>query len=536
MYRFAVSVSVLVTVSLLLLAGCGGGGGGGTGVSPVSAPSTSPAQQVYILDFVHHKVTVAVREPGGAAQAHAQFVDANPGQGAASSLALTLTFGLQQIGDPGIQQMNCVVTNNTAGIVGQNDLGTTTGLDLCFVTTVFSSPSATVSGGGYEGYDYLDPANGTPVYHLNQSLAPGATSNARLVDIVLPTGVTKAMVAVLVRADTGRAYPPDGNFWCLSTLAGKSGVAGYENGPAGAALFNTLGGPLYRDDQGDLLVPDILNNCVRRVFLSGGLGLTQGFQVTTWAGTGSATVCDKPFGLARGPAGNVYIGENGCVSIVGPKGGNPTVIYGKRGSSTSPLGLNSPCVAVSGNRVYFAALAAVGLLTNTVNPFTPADWNEIDITHGAGFISVGGLAVDALGNLYATDYNLDAVFILPNGGSAWSVIGGTKYTSGENNGTGNVATFAAPLGIAVDQSGIVYVAELDGSLRRMQFTGGSLTSSADWLVDTMVPKGSETDGLTGAGSVSGLQDVTCARDGTLYLTESDDIRRLDRSANDAPPS
>jgi sugar lactone lactonase YvrE len=534
MYRFAASVSVLVTVSLLILAGCGGGNGGGGSAAP---PSASQAQQVYILDFVHHKVTAAV-------QAKAQFVDNNPGRGTASALAMAMNFYSADTGNPGQQVLTCTVTNNTPEPVGMNDLGTKTGLDLCFVSTTFeNSGSVPVTGGGYAGYDCLNPANGTPIFTIPGSLAAGATSNPRLVNIVLPATATTATVKVIVRTNTQIFNNPATNSWYLTTLAGQSGIAGYEDGLAGAARFNDVQGSLYRDDRGDLLVADYGNNRIRRIALNQGLGLAQEHQVGTWAGNGSATVCNSPMALARGAAGNVFIAEAGCISLVGPKGGNPTVIAGVRGKVSTFF--NRPAsLAVSGNLVYVVdeGYDAVRLLTyNGVgNPFAPGSWTTTSLgARGAGLNASAfptGVAVDGLGNVYVADNGIADLYVLPNGSTNWTIFAGDGPTGSEKDGSGTSAIFASPLGIAVDQSGILYVTDQGGSLRRVQFQGGSLTNPSDWLVDTLVHSGTEADGPASTGKVQGLQDVSCARDGTLYLTESDDVRRLDRTANDAPPS
>jgi hypothetical protein len=167
--------------------------------------------------------------------------------------------------------------------------------------------------------------------------------------------------------------------------------------------------------------------------------------------------------------------------------------------------------------------------------FLPASWNASNLNYGTTFQEPAGVAVDGLGNVYVVDYDTCRLYRLAPGAFKWAVIAGSGKPA-EQDGAGNVAAFLHPISVAVDQSGILYVADQKGALRRVRFTGGSPTVAADWLVDTLVYAGSSHDSLpTSPGAVAALNSVTCARDGTLYLTELYDIRRLDRTSAGSPP-
>ena len=95
----------------------------------------------------------------------------------------------------------------------------------------------------------------------------------------------------------------------VTTLAG-SGAKGHKDGPALSAEFRMLTA-LKVDKQGAVYVVDTANRAIRKI--SGG-------QVTTIAGTGKLGYLDGPalsakfagpFGLALGPAGEVYVGDSG---------------------------------------------------------------------------------------------------------------------------------------------------------------------------------------------------------------------------------
>jgi hypothetical protein len=167
--------------------------------------------------------------------------------------------------------------------------------------------------------------------------------------------------------------------------------------------------------------------------------------------------------------------------------------------------------------------------------FSPSSWTATNLNYGTTFNEPAGVAVDGLGNVYVVDFTTDKLYMLSTAGLRWYVIAGSGKPA-EQDGTGNLAAFQHPISLAVDQSGILYVADQKGALRRVRYTGGSRTVASNWLVDTLVYAGASQDSQTTApGTVAGLNSVTCARDGTLYLTELYDIRRLDRTSSASPP-
>jgi hypothetical protein len=478
---------------------------------------------------------------------------------------------------PPAWSVSATVQNNTAGNVGGYNQAIT-GIDLCFISTVFKdvngNPVAQVAGDGPLNPDSTNPLGVPPlglqpIYNLSQSLFSGATSVPRTITLHAPGGAlttaTTATMTVIVRANTTNHYAPTRLDWYLTTLAGKFGTSGYLEGPVGQALFAGEGlEPLFRDNLGDLLVPDYNNSRVRSIF--------QG-QVSTFAGDGTTSTnddpnaCWGPSGLARDSWGNVYIAEYGgnCISLVHPGGGKTTVIAGRRspigasvpigtGSCTGPNArFNQPsALAVKGNLVYVcdAENGRVKLLTysptapnTSAGRFNPLYWTVTDIT---GKLSLDcwrpGVALDAAGNVYVTSRGQDAtgegVWLKLATGSTWTKIAGNPANNViETDGTGYNASFANwAEGIAVDTTpgyGYVYVADLHLNLRRLvHTTPGLLTDPTKWTVDTPVPAANApVDGFTGTGKVFNLRGVTCTRDGTLYLTDETDVRRLDRSRN-----
>ena len=343
---------------------------------------------------------------------------------------------------------------------------------------------------------------------------------------VLVTISLLVLLTSLALADGGAAP----THWKLTTLTGLWNGADFRDGALGAARFNMLEACLVRP--GDVLVADSNNNRIRRIAAG---------QVTTFAGTGEAAVCSLPFGLGQDAAGNVYISENGgaCVDVVPAAGGTPVLIAGLKASGgdvsscrggaarlATPAGL-----AVSGKLVYLCdrGVGKVKLLTGNRagNVANPASWYVTDVSHGAGFSAPSGVAVDGAGNVYVADAGTMKIYLLPAGGRQWTVLAGSGQDA-ETDGTGLGASFSRPVGIAVDPSGNLYVADYEAGLRRLIHTGGTLVDPATWAVDTLAHQGfPPVDGANGTGKVYDLTGVACAGDGSLYVTEWNDLRRLE---------
>jgi sugar lactone lactonase YvrE len=82
----------------------------------------------------------------------------------------------------------------------------------------------------------------------------------------------------------------------------------------------------------------------------------------------------------------------------------------------------------------------------------------------ASFNMPKGVAVDTSGNVYVGDTWNNLIRKISPGGVVTTLAGSGSY--GSTNGIGTAASFIIPLGIAVDTSGTVYVADSSNNLIR----------------------------------------------------------------------
>ena len=135
---------------------------------------------------------------------------------------------------------------------------------------------------------------------------------------------------------------------------------------------------------------------------------------------------------------------------------------------------------------------------------------------GAKFNNPYGVTTDASGNVYVADTDNNKIRkITPNG--TVSTLAGT--TQGFTNGTGTVAQFNNPHGVATDLNGNVYVADLGNDKIRKITPNGDVTTFAG-----------TTDGyLDGAGTVAEFTTpiaVATDKNGNVYVVDYSKVRKI----------
>ncbi|MBK9966031.1 MAG: hypothetical protein IPP07_14430 [Holophagales bacterium] len=267
---------------------------------------------------------------------------------------------------------------------------------------------------------------------------------------------------------------------------GESGVGG-DGGPAAAALFSPAG--LANDFDGSgLAVVDLENNRIRRisydttnVFTIAGTGE---FGYLGDLGPATSAGLRQPWRSAIGPEGDLYIADS-------EHGRIRRVDRASREISTFAGGGSGP----DGG---------------------PAESAELNMPSGIAFDAAGNLLIAETwgGRIRKVEKSTGLIRTLAGGG--------------EQLGDGGPATSArldAPLGVAVDQIGNVFVADgQQNRVRRIDASTGVITT----LAGTGAAGYSGDGGLATASTMTRPQDVAVDGSGNLFVSTDDGrIRRVD---------
>jgi hypothetical protein len=363
-----------------------------------------------------------------------------------------------------------------------------------------------------------------------------------------PSGTAVAsgsMVTLVVDADL--PYPYNG----LSTLSyqwSKNGV------PIPGATSSSYTLPVAQGSDGGSYTVTITDSGGSVTSQPATVAVGAGLSVSTYAGVapksgyanpgyldGPATTAlfNHPAGLALDAAGNLYVADSGNHVI----------------RKISPQGMVS---------TYAGQANAAGTTDGTVT--------------SAQFETPWGLALDRSGNLYVSDQMASTIRLISASGEV-TTIAGTAGSTGSTDGAGTAAKFNQPMGLALDGSGNLYVADnLNYAVRKIApdhtvstyagqpgnpfaFQNGPVAtavlgsptclaiaangnlyvgfnSESEVAVITPAgivsaaagqpgpPRGYYNDGIGANVSFDALFSMALAGDGSLYLGDVDLIRRL----------
>ena len=317
----------------------------------------------------------------------------------------------------------------------------------------------------------------------------------------------------------------------IKTVAGNSdaGFSG-DGGPAVYASLNSPAGMVF-DSAGNLYIADTANHRIRKV--SGGtitsVGGSGSYRFSGDGGPATEASLNSPFGAVADSAGNLFIADYLNHRIRKVSGGTITTVAGngKQGFSgdgglatSASLDLPSGVALDSAGNLYIADLGNCRIRKVSGGMITTVAGN------GEGGFRVGdgvpatsasltfpeGVAVDPAGNLYIADagnYRIRKV----SGGTITTVAGnGTRGYSGDG-GPATSASLGAFLGVALDSTGNLYIADVESN-RIRKVSSGTITTVA----------GNGNRGYSGDGgpatsaSLSGPSGVAVNSVGDLYIT------------------
>lgn len=280
----------------------------------------------------------------------------------------------------------------------------------------------------------------------------------------------------------------------VTTVAGLAGNSGMINATGTAARFNTPYSVAV-DGSGNIYVADTGNiSLIRKV--------TQAGVVTTflggWSGTGKDDGASNearfyyPAGVAAASGGIVYVADQFNHTIRKISSGNVTTFAGLAGSfgtangsgSTARFYMPNGVATDNSGNVYVAdtyahtirAITSAGAVTTLAG--NPGLFGSTDGTGtGAKFKKPRGITVDNSGNIYVADTENNTIRKVTTGGVV-TTLAGLAGAFGSTDATGSAARFSAPVGVACDSGGNVYVADTDNHTVRKITPAGVVTTLA----------------------------------------------------------
>ena len=321
----------------------------------------------------------------------------------------------------------------------------------------------------------------------------------------------------------------------VTTLAGVGGIHGAQDGSGyivSPALFSSPSSTAT-DTTGNVYVADTGNNIIRKITATGTVTILAGNAGTTGRtdGTGSAASFKSPAGVATDSTGNVYVADtaNHLIRLVTPVGvvttfaGTGGAAGSTDGNGTAASFDNPSGIAVdkiSGN-IYVADFN-----NHTIRKITPSGVvttlagtaGSAGSADGAGssarFNYPRSVAVDSSGNVYVADYGNQSIRKVSSAGLV-TTLAGVAGTAGSADGSGNVARFSGPGGVAVDSTGNVFVADTNNSTIR-EITPAGVVTTIGGLAGTA----GDGDGVAAAARFDHPTGLSVDSAGNLYIADN----------------
>lgn len=418
----------------------------------------------------------------------------------------------------------CIGDGNPSYTIG----GTVTGLQAQgLVLQNNGGDDISIAPGASVSFQFATSLSGGAPYAVTIKSQPSGWTQACDVTNGSGTVVGSAVDNITISCSQARAK--------VTTLAGTT-TAGASDGVGAAASFRLPVGVAV-GDSGNVYVAEFGNNLIRKVTPTGSVTTVAGSTTAgSTNGTGAAASFNKPTGLAIDPTGTLYVADlaNNLIRKITPAGAVTT--FAGSGSAGSSDGLGTAAsfrgpigIAIDSNGNLYVA----DVSNNMIRKITPqglvstlAGSTTAGSSDGTGaaasFKQPTAVAVDNNGNLYVTDTGNSMIRKVTPNGVVTTLAGSTSV--GSADGTGPAASFNQPVGLAVDSTGTLYVADSQNNLIRKVTPAGVVTTLAGSTT------AGSADGIGAAASFSMPSGIALDSSTNLYVGDSVNnlIRKIER--------
>ncbi|WP_082994860.1 MULTISPECIES: cadherin domain-containing protein [Aquimarina] len=406
-------------------------------------------------------------------------------------------------------------------------------------TDVIGTIVATDPDGDNLTYTLTNPDNPTTAFIIEDDkikLSQGEsldfeTTTSHVVTITASDGILTASAQITINVTD----VVETSTVTVSTFAGNS--SGYVDGTGTAARFALPSGCTV-DSHGNLFIADGTNHSIRKVTPAGVVTTFAGGSPGYADGTGTAAKFNYPYDIAIDANDNLYIADsnNNRIRKITPAGVVTTLAGSGASGSANGTGtaarFNGPrgvAVDASGN-VYVSdygnhrirKVTPTGVVTNLAGgPVGFADGTGLN----ARFNHPSGLTVNSNGDIYVCDNSNHRVRKITPAGVVATIVG--NGTAGFLDNTGTSARFSYPRDITVDANDNLYVTDF-GNRRVRKITPAK-------VVTTIAGNGAtgSADGNGPSATFNSAYGIAFAGSGIFYVTDngSSRIRKIVISNN-----
>ncbi len=408
--------------------------------------------------------------------------------------------------------------------------------------TFTATVTANTAGGG-------TPTGGTVTFESGTT----ALGTAKLT-----SGVAKLTIPALSAGSYGvtAAYSGTSSFAAGTTGVGPSSliatIAGGACAPSGGqATATSLNNPssVAADGKGHIFIVEPLNDCVREVTLATGV-------ITTVAGNGTfgfsgdggpatAAELNDPVAVAVDASGDIFIADlhNERIrevlssgEIITVAGNGVAGFSGDHGQATAAA-LNNPAgiavdtagdlfIADTGNNRIREVNLSSGVIATVAGNGTSGFSGDSGPATAAKLASPMGVAVDASGDVFIADTNNRRVREFKVGGTISTIAGNGLASYSGDNGKATAAGLITPTAVSVDTSGNLFIVDQGNQrVREVNLATGKITTAAGTGL-----LGYNGDGISATtATLNGPAGVAVDNAGDLFI--ADEYNRRVREVN-----